>query len=74
MGRINYPVIGGLYKHYKGGTYKVITLGNHTETNEVLVVYSSIEFGCVYIRPLSEWFEEINTDTNSLLFRFSITN
>lgn len=52
-----YPKISGLYKHYKGGTYEVITLAKHSETDEALVVYKSIEYGSVHARPLSMWFE-----------------
>lgn len=55
-----YPVIGGLYTHYKGGTYEVITLAKHTETNEDLVIYKSTEFGSIYARPLSMWFEDVS--------------
>lgn len=33
-----YPKIESLYKHYKGGLYKVLTLSKHTETNETLVI------------------------------------
>ena len=31
--------IGGLYRHYKGGLYRVIEIVKHTETEEVLVTY-----------------------------------
>ncbi len=33
----------GLYRHYKGGTYQVIGVARHSETDEQLVVYR-----CVY--------------------------
>lgn len=32
----------GIYKHYKGGYYQVIGVGEHTETKEVVVVYISL--------------------------------
>lgn len=32
----------GVYKHYKGGLYQVIGVGEHTETKERLVVYVSL--------------------------------
>ncbi len=59
---VNYPKIGKLYNHYKGGEYEVITLAKHTETEEDFVVYKSTLFGSVYVRPLSMWFEVINKD------------
>ena len=32
-----YPEINAIYKHYKGGLYKFITMANHTETDEKMV-------------------------------------
>ena len=55
-----YPKIGGKYKHYKGGSYEVITLAKHTETDETMVVYKSLEFGSIYTRPLSVWEDVVN--------------
>lgn len=54
-----YPTIGDEYRHYKGGTYIVITLCEHSETHEKLVIYKSVEFGTVYARPLSMWFDKV---------------
>ncbi|MBN8702970.1 MAG: DUF1653 domain-containing protein [Bacteroidetes bacterium] len=54
-----YPEIGKVYKHYKGGKYEVLTLATHSENNETLVIYKSIHFGSVYARPLSMWFDTI---------------
>lgn len=31
--------IGGVYRHFKGFTARIITLATHTETGEQLVVY-----------------------------------
>ena len=60
--KILYPVPGFTYLHYKGGLYEVITLAEHSETKEKLVVYKSTLFGGVYVRPLSMWFEKIEID------------
>jgi hypothetical protein len=54
---IQYPMPGERWKHYKGGVYEVITLANHSETKEPLVIYKSISFGSVYARPLAIWHE-----------------
>lgn len=51
----NLPLPNEFYRHYKGGTYQVISLANHTETDEVMVVYKSINFGTIYVRPLTSW-------------------
>jgi len=62
-----YPVINGIYHHYKGGKYQVITLATHTETNEPMVIYKSLLFGSVYCRPLSNFIELINDTTKRFL-------
>jgi hypothetical protein len=49
---------GERWKHYKGGVYEVITLANHSETKEALVIYKSVPFGSIYARPLHMWEEE----------------
>lgn len=54
-----FPLPGEIYQHYKGGTYEVISLCTHTETDEKLVIYRSLNFGSVYARPLSQWSEVI---------------
>jgi len=55
---MEYPLPGEVYKHYKGGTYKILTLSTHTETGEILVIYQSIPFGSIYARPLDMWWDK----------------
>ncbi len=62
-----YPEIGKIYDHYKGGKYMVITMCNHTETGEDLVIYKSLHFGGVYARPLHMWFDKINDTQRFIL-------
>ena len=54
----NYPRPGEKWNHYKGGEYEIITLAVHTETQERLVVYKSLNFGSVYVRPYEIWNSE----------------
>ncbi|HLD27643.1 MAG TPA: DUF1653 domain-containing protein [Patescibacteria group bacterium] len=39
----------GVYRHYKGGNYKVIGLARHSETLEELVIYEAL-----YANPKSK--------------------
>lgn len=65
-----YPLPNQRYKHYKGGTYEVISMATHTETREKLVVYKSINFGSVYVRPYELWVEVLEDGRK----RFEIIN
>lgn len=50
----------GIYQHFKGRQYKVLCVGQHTETNEKFVVYQAL-YGkyVVYIRPIKMFTEDI---------------
>lgn len=52
-----YPEPNKLYRHYKGGLYKVLFLSKNTETQEILVNYQSLHFGSYHSRPLESWNE-----------------
>lgn len=65
-----YPLPNQRYKHYKGGTYEVISMATHTETGEKLVVYKSINFGSVYVRPYELWSETLDNGRK----RFELIN
>jgi len=53
------PKVGAIYEHYKGGRYRVLAIGEHTETGERLVVYSPLGTGKNWIRPLDMWNEAV---------------
>jgi len=68
---LNYGVMPGeTWRHYKGGNYKIITLANHSETKEPLVIYQSISFGSTYARPLSMWDEVVENKRGGIEPRF----
>jgi len=50
----------GRYEHYKGGSYEVLHLATHSETEEQLVVYRALygEQG-VWVRPLAMFTESV---------------
>jgi hypothetical protein len=66
-----YPQPGQKWQHYKGGQYEIVCMCNHTETNEILVVYRSLSFGGFHARPYTEWYEEIKVDKHGFpIIRF----
>lgn len=55
-----------LWRHYKGTLYKIICLAQHTETNEMLVIYrnTSDANSQVWCRPASMFLDILpGTDT-----------
>lgn len=62
-----------LYRHFKGGRYKVMCLGTHTETNEELVVYydANAEWPRMWVRPVSMWADDcVDPKTGDIVPRF----
>lgn len=53
----------GKYRHFKGNEYEVIGIGKHSETLEEMVIYRALYGeGGYWVRPASEWCEEITRD------------
>lgn len=66
-----YPQPGEQYRHYKGGEYEIVCMCNHTETNEILVIYRSLSFGGFHARPYTEWYEEVGIEERGFpIYRF----
>lgn len=59
-----------LYKHYKGGLYRVIGEAKHTETEEDLVVYMSVETGLLWVRPCEMFHELVDLPDGQVVPRF----
>ena len=57
----------GLYRHYKGGTYRAWFVARGSEErHEEFVVYQSLEKGYVWVRPLAMFFENVEMDGKSV--------
>jgi hypothetical protein len=60
---MEFDLLKGTYRHYKGNLYEVIGVGRHSETMEPLVVYTAkyasatYAEGTLWIRPLSMFTE-----------------
>lgn len=57
--------IGGIYRHYKGKTYRVIDLARHSETLEWLVVYECLyenPAAKIWVRPMPMFLEEVEIE------------
>ena len=54
---------GQIWRHFKGGVYRVLYLAKHSETGEELVTYTSDDGdGTVWARPASMWLETVEHD------------
>lgn len=63
-------IIHGLYKHFKGGIYRLESIAMHTETGETDVVYTCIKpgkntnckcrIGDTFVRPYDMFFSEVD--------------
>lgn len=64
----------GIYQHYKGRQYQVLTIARHSETLEEMVVYQCLyenDLGKIWVRP-KKMFEEkiISGDAEIERFKF----
>lgn len=61
------PEVNKIYKHFKGGYYLVCEIARHTETDEEMVIYISLnDSGVVWARPLELWEAPVYTEDGEI--------
>lgn len=52
---------GKLYRHFKGGLYRVIDIGVHSEDENLLVIYQSeSDHNLVWVRPYDMFMSKVD--------------
>jgi len=78
MSETEHPV--GVYRHYKGGLYRVHSYGFLEATMTPVVIYESIEqnadlpSGTYFVRPLEEFFETVVGDIPRFTYQTQYEN
>ncbi len=61
--------LGGIYRHYKGKTYRVIDLAKHSESLEWMVIYECLyenPEGKIWVRPMEMFMENVTIEGKSV--------
>jgi hypothetical protein len=63
----------GLYRHFKGGEYEVLKVARHSETEELLVIYCSLDDpATTWVRPVEMFSGDVESEDGTFP-RFELT-
>lgn len=51
---------GALYRHFKGGLYRVCGFATHTETGETIFTYENVHSGTIWVGPIEMFCEMVD--------------
>lgn len=65
--------VDGIYRHYKGGLYKVINIAIDEKTEGPVVVYKTTEpkDGIIWTRSLGDWLQYVNDKPRFTLINYN---
>ena len=67
MENINETVRPGIYRHFKGGIYRVLGIAKHSEDLSPMVIYQSCKDDSYWVRPAAMWNETVERDGETKL-------
>lgn len=56
---------GSIYRHFRGGYYLMRSMATIEKTGEIVVVYESLQDHQVWVRPLSEFTDDVSQNENN---------
>ncbi len=60
-----------VYRHYKGGLYRILHLARVEATDETLVIYQPHQGGTIWARPYDDFFSRVEV-SGEMIPRFSL--
>lgn len=50
----------GIYRHFKGNLYELLTIATHSETLELMIIYRALgDTSKIWVRPAIMWEEQV---------------
>lgn len=72
-------VVGGIYQHFKGDYYQVLTIAKDSETLDDIVIYTALYYKPeketrVWVRPLDDFMGTKELEDGSVVNRFEFVS